>query len=432
MAWPCLTAVRKWTAHLLLALAVVAWACGGGASGAPKPAKKGASAACKQPAGKDAKAADGDEADDDDDDDDEGVRFNLAGACAKLTGGVSYTYQSANQAASGLPLFVNRNGTVSRGISSNSVSANIGLETTRQTNLGELKTTVAAEWSKATDDGTQNGTAYVSGWSVGLRGLTVGYTGSLMSFWEGDFLSTVNAPARSANTIVYEQEIDDRNKVSVGLESNLPTTPQDLSGLTSFAFSEPVYTLRWRNESDAATFQFSGLVRRADFSASPLLPFFPDTATVRTGWAGSFGFTLPLQFIAADDEMSFQATYAVDAASYLGISTDLTTYQNTVRSTGPTNGWSAVASMHHVWSEQFESNAFGSYVKLNADLLLAKPEAKSFRSGINLFWKPIDKLKFGVELDTVDIKLDPGGVLGLFDGAGGRAYIGYLSISAEL
>jgi hypothetical protein len=424
MAW-------RW---VVLALAA-AWACGP-ALAAPKADKKEVPAACKK-AGKDDKSKgkskkSASKDDDDDDDDDEGVRFDLAGACAKLTGGVSYTYQQAKQSGARIPVIVNKNGTMSSGNVSNSVSANIGLETTRQTSLGEFKTTVAADWSKATDDGTQNGTVQVTGWSVGLGGLTVGYTGSLMSFWEGDFLSTASAPARAANTIVYEYKFDDRNKFSVGLESNLPTTPQTLTGLQSFEFSNPVYTARWRYESDDVTFHLSGLARRADFSKSPLVPLFPTTATERTGWAGSAGVRLPMNFIADDDEFNTQWTYAVDASSYLGISTDLTTYQNTVRSTGPTTGWSAVASFHHVWSEKFESNIFGSYVALRADLLPAKPEVQTLRTGINLFWKPLDKVKFGIEFGTVDMKLDPNGVLGVFNGVSGRAYIGYLSMGVEL
>ncbi len=418
---------------VMLALAAL-WACGP-AVAAPKAAKKDAPAACKQTSDKDdkkkhKKSSKSDD-DDDDDDDDEGVKFDLAGGCAKLTGGASYTYQQSKTTAGGLPLFVNKNGTVSSGSISNSASANLGLETTRQTNLGEFKTTGAVEWSKATGDGTQNGTVAVTGWSVGLGGLTVGYTGTLMSFWEGDFLTTANSPGRSANTIVYEREIDDHT-ISVGLESNLPTTPQTVTGLKNIDFSDPVYTLRYRYEFDDATYHLSGLARRADFSNSPLLPLFPNTATVRTGWAASAGVRLPVKFIGEDDEFSVQGTYAVDASSYLGISTDLVVYQRTVRSTGPTTGWSAVASYHHVWSEQFESNIFGSYVNLRADLLLAKPEARTFRSGVNLFWKPIDKLKFGIELGYVDMKPEPNGVLGIFDGAGGRGYIGVFSMSAEL
>ncbi|MDP1908600.1 MAG: hypothetical protein Q8K85_09870 [Hyphomicrobium sp.] len=91
---------------------------------APNAAKKEVPAACQQKADKDA----GDDADDNDEEDDEGVRFDLAGACAKLTGGVSYTYQKAQKTASGLPVFVNKNGTVSAGSSSHSVSANVGPE----------------------------------------------------------------------------------------------------------------------------------------------------------------------------------------------------------------------------------------------------------------------------------------------------------------
>jgi hypothetical protein len=427
MAW-------RWVIVTLAAL----WAYGP-AVAAPKGKadKKEVPAACKASPDKDAKKKQGkksksdDDDDDSDDDDDEGVRFDLAGGCAKLTGGASYTYQQTKQSGVGLPLIVNKNGTVSSGSASNSVSANIGLETTRQTNLGEFKTTVAAEWSKATGDGTSSGTAAVTGWSVGLGGLTVGYTGTLMSFWEGDFLTTANSPGRSANTVVYEREIDDHT-ISVGVESNLPTTPQTYTGIKSFDFSDPVYTMRYRYEFDDTTFHLSGLVRRADFSNSPLLPFFPNTSAVRTGWAGSAGVKLPVKFVGEDDEFSVQATYASDASSYLGISTDLVVYQRTVRSLGPTTGWSAVASYHHVWSDQFESNIFGSYVNLRADLLLAKPEARTFRSGVNLFWKPVDKVKFGVELGYVDVKLEPNGVLGIFDGAGGRGWIGLFSMSAEL
>jgi hypothetical protein len=409
-----------------------AWSGMANASTAPKSTKKG-SVVCKSSGDK---AGKDDEDEDDDSDDEEGVRFALAGGCAKLTGGVSYTYQQAKQTGTNLPIFVNKNGTVSSGSISNTVSANVGLEVTRQVGPAELKTSVSADWSKATGDGTQNGTAEVSGWSVGLGGkigtLTVGYTGTLMSFWEGDFLTTANSPSRSASTITYEYKIDDRNTVAAALESNLPTTPDAETGIKSFDFADPVYTLRWRYESDDLTTQLSGLVRRADFSESPLLPFFPDTATVRTGWALSAGVKVPVKFVGEDDEFNTQWTYASDASSYLGIGTDLTVYQHTVRSLGPTTGWSAVAGYHHVWSEQFESNAFASFVKLQANLLFVSPEARSLRTGINLFWKPIDHLKFGVEFGTVDMKFDPHGVHGIFDGANGRAYIGVFSVSAEL
>ena len=137
MAW-------RW---VLLALAAL-WACGPAAA-APKvkAGKKEVPAACK-PADeggksktKSKKSASKDD-EDDEDEDDEGVRFDLAGACAKVTGGVSYSYQQAKQTGARVPVIVNKNGTVSSGNVSNSVSANIGLETTRQTNLGEFKTTV--------------------------------------------------------------------------------------------------------------------------------------------------------------------------------------------------------------------------------------------------------------------------------------------------
>ena len=436
MAWRFLLC-----ALLVACAALAATADSEAKSGAKSAAKNGAPPACRSAddrAGGKADAAGDDDADDEDDDDGDagGVRFQVAGTCAKVTGGVSYTYQQASQTASGLPLFVNSNGTVTSGSFSNTVSANIGLELTRATPVGELKTTVSADWSKATGDGTPNGSGKMSGWSAGLSNtlgvLTVGYTGTLMSFWEGDSLTTANAPGRSASMIVYEYRLDDHNTIAAGLESNLPTTPQTYVGIQSFNLSDPVYTLRWRHERDDFTVHLSGVLRRADFSQSPLLPFLPNTATVRTGWGVSAGLKLPVRALGEDDEFNTQWTYTSDAASYLGISTDLTMYQHTVRSLGPTTGWSAVGGYHHVWSDEFESNAFASFVSLDANLLLASPRARSLRTGINLFWKPVDHLKFGIEFGTVDLRLEPNGVRGIFDGAGGRAYIGVFSVSAEL
>lgn len=362
---------------------------------------------------------------------DSGRYFAVGDNCIKLNAGVSYSYQGTKQVA-GVPRFVNRNGTVSQNTMSQSVTANTGLEVARQTSLGEFKVTTGAEWSKSTDDGTTSGSAYFTGWSVGLDGLTVGYTGTLMSFWEGSFLTSASSPGRSATSIVYEHGLDDQNIVAAGVESSLPTTPNADTDIWSFDFSSPVYALRWRRQTDALTTHLSGVVRRADFSRSPLLPFLPSTATIRTGWAVSAGMNIATPFIADGDALSFQATYAVDASSYLGTTNDLVVYQSIVRSTGPTKGWSAVASYHHEWSEEFESNVFASFVSVEAELLAARPQSETFRSAVNLFWKPVERLKFGIELGYVDIAIEPNGFAGYFNGNSGRSYIGTLSVSAEL
>ncbi|MBS0535773.1 MAG: porin [Proteobacteria bacterium] len=401
----------------------------GAACATPKTgaAKKAGAASCQS-----GKAASQDSDDEDDnEDDDEGVRFAVGDGCAKVTAGVTYTYQGTRQVV-GVPRIVNRNGTVTQNTMSQSVTASSGLEYTRQTSLGEFKSTIAGEWSKSTDDGTTNGSAYFTGWSVGLGGLTVGYTGSLMSFWEGNFLTSASSPSRSATTIVYEHQLDAANKLAAGVESNLPTSPNADTNIWEFDFSNPIYSLRWRRETDALTTHLSGIVRRADFSSSPILPLLPNTAGDRTGWAASFGLKVPVKFIADGDEVSAQATYAVDASSYLGTTNDLVVYQSIVRSVGPTKGWSAVASYHHEWSDEWESNVFASFVSVKADLLLADPESKTFRAAVNVYWKPVKHLKFGAELGYVDMTIAPNGVAGYFTGNGGRAYIGTLSVSAEL
>lgn len=361
----------------------------------------------------------------------EGVRFAVGEACAKVTAGVSYSYQSNKQIA-GVPRIVNRNGTVTQNTVSQSVTASTGLEVTRQTSLGEFRMTTGAEWSKSTDDGTTSGSAYFTGWSVGLAGLTFGYTGTLMSFWESNFSTSASSPGRSATSIVYEHALDEANKLAIGLESNLPTSPNADTGIWDIDFSNPVYALRWRRETPWLMTHVSGIVRRADFSNSPLLPFLPNTSSTRTGWAASGGLRLPTPFVTPGDEIAFQATYAVDASSYLGTTNDLVVYQSVVRSLGPTKGWSAVASYHHEWSEQFESNIFASFVTVKADLLLAKPSSDTFRTAVNLYWKPVERLKFGIELGYVDLKIEPNGFAGYFNGNGGRAYIGTLSVSAAL
>lgn len=362
---------------------------------------------------------------------DSGAFFAIGETCAKVSAGVSYSYQRTSQSA-GVPRIVNRNGTVSQNTDSQTLTANAGLELARQTSLGLLRSSIAGEWSKSTGDGTVSGSAYFTGWSLGFDGLTVGYTGTLMSFWEGSFLTSASSPSRSATSVVYEHALDDANKIAVGVESSLPTSPNASTDIWSFDFSSPVYALRWRRETESLTTHLSGVVRRADFSRSPLLPFLPDTATTRTGWATSAGVTIPTPFIADGDAFSFQATYAVDASSYLGTTNDLVVYQSTVRSAGPTKGWSAVASYHHEWSEKLESNVFASFVSVKAELLAAKPRSDTFRTAVNLFWKPVDKLKFGVELGYADIAIEPNGFAGYFSGNSGRSYLGTLSVSAEL
>lgn len=365
------------------------------------------------------------------DNDDSGAYFSLGDNCVKLSAGVSYSYQGAKQSA-GVPRIVNRNGTISQSTMSQTATANTGLEMTRQTSLGEFKSTIAGEWSKSIGDGTTSGSAYFTGWSVGLGGLTAGYTGTLMGFWEGNFLTSASSPGRSATSIVYDHWLDDFNRVAIGVESSLPIWPNADTDIWSFDFSSPVFAMRWRHEADAFTSHVSGIVRRADFSNSPLLPFLPNTATSRTGWAASFGMIIPVQFVGDSDQFSFQTTYAVDASSYLGTTNDLVVYQSVIRSTGPTKGWSAVAAYHHDWSEAFESNIFASYVTIEAELLAAKPTSDTFRSAVNLFWKPRERLKFGVELGYVDIAITPNGFAGYFNGNSGRSYIGTLSVSAEL
>ena len=347
--------------------------------------------------------------------------YDFKGWCASLNYGASYTYQNAQNSGAGLPVIVNKNGTMSSAQSSDSLAGYAGFQMMRHSDLGDITATGSASWSKATDDGTQNGSASVSGWSLGLDSLTVGYTGTLMSFWSGDFLSVANAPQRAANTVVYEYDGIKNNNIAFGLESNLPTTPQTQTGPTSFDFSNPVYTLRWLHSSDEMTFYMAGLLRKADFPVSP------SQSTTRTGWVESVGVTLPMAFVAKGDSFSTQWTRASDASSYLGTNVDWTTYQQSVATTGPTTGWSAVSSFHHVWSEQFESNIYSSYVTVAVNLPVRQVESSTVNSGINLFWRPKKSLRFGIEFEKITGSVSTPGVSDL----SANSSVGILSMAYD-
>lgn len=370
--------------------------------------------------------------DEDDEDEDEeektatGVKFDLWGACAEVTATLTGSHQrELSKQPADFPTTFRRDGTPSGKSVLNTLTAGARLETARRTALGELKTAFDAQWS--VDDDAAIGAASVNELTASLGGLTAGYTDSLMNFWSGDFSFQTTSPQRTVGLVAYEHAISETMKLSVAVESGLPTSRSAADGIQSVNFDAPLFTARWRYDTDDLELHLSGLVREAKFQSTAVLPFLA-TSSTRTGWAASFGATLPLPSLGEDDELGMQATWASDASPYLGTAQDLSSLSNTLRTTGPTVGWSVIASLHHVFTGQWKSNAFVSYLALDAELLAARPSVRTRRAGANLQFLPVEALTLTWELGYVETDLDPGGIAGFLTGTGGRALNGYFTV----
>ncbi len=355
------------------------------------------------------------------------MRFDLAGACATLGGSVGTYHQNTLDRTAGFPTRITRSGTPSSARISNTLDASLTLDTTRTTALGDLDTAFGLKWTKASDDETRAGSVSVQSLSASLAGWTVGYTDSLMNFWSGDFQFSATAPSRSVGVVSYERELREGLKLALAVESGLPSSRQNTDGIASIDFNSPLLTARLRYEQEEGPeLHLSGLVRRAEFSADPRIPFLPGTATTRTGWAVSFGATLPVPVFGEDDSFSMQATYAVDASPFLGTAVDLSSLASIVPTTGATRGWSVVGSFTHAWTETLESNVFASHLALEAQLLRAQPSVATTRLGANLYWKPFKGFRLGAEIGYLRTDIDANGVAGVFNGVSGSGVVGYL------
>lgn len=355
-----------------------------------------------------------------------GIKFDLWGACAEVSGSLTGSQQRQLWSEpSGFSGLVTRRGTAARRTTVQTVTAVGRLETTRETSLGELKTAGAVTWSADDDSGV--GTATFSELYGALAGFTVGYTDSLMNFWSGDFSFTANAPQRTIGLVSYQYDLSDDASIAVAVESGPPTTRSSTDGLRSITTTNPVLSSRFRYETDDLTVHLSGLLREARFEPHTLLPFL-NRPTTRTGYAVSFGTTVPVKALGEDDEFSMQATYAVDAVSYLGTTQDLSQLSTTLRTTGPSVGWSVVGSFQHSWSEQWKSNVFASYLALDAELRISQPTVRTKRAGANLQFLPVETLSITGELGYVDTELNADRAIGFFDGTSGRALISYVTV----
>jgi len=330
-----------------------------------------------------------------------GYRFDLAGACARVSGSINNVFQNN--------LYVHvTDGQPTTPTSINTTTASASLDTNRATALGTLTTGTMVQWQKATNDDTDAGRVTVQSLYGSLGGLTAGYTSSLMDFWSGDFAFLATVPNVSIGIVSYEHAITNNIKIAIAAESGLPSSSQASKGIEGLDTSSPDATARVRyTTASNLTVHLSGLVRRADFPAVGRSPAYSET-----GWALAAGVTTPFPVTGQRDSVSMQIDYAVNAVQVLGTVADLKQSEQ-YGAIGPTKGWDAVASINHPWTETIESNALISYVAVDVDAQRAKPSARSLRLASNVYWRPFEHLRLGAEIGWVHAQINADGLTGL-------------------
>jgi hypothetical protein len=307
------------------------------------------------------------------------------------------------------------------------INPDFRIESAKRTNHGALKTAFEIDWSYNTDTGPDS-VPTLDEASITYVGFTVGYTDSLMNFWDSsDFQFTVSAPNRTSYLISYQYSFTDELKGAIAVEAGSPTS----RGATTWQLpnAPPYFTTQLRYDKNDWTLHTSAAAHEIDVRGAPLLGV---SSASRWGWAASSGVTIPFKFIAKDDTASAQVTYAVDSSIFLGTPADVSSLAARFPTTGPTRGWSAVASYHHDWSNKWASNAFVSHIALDLDLVLTKPSVRTTRIGANLTYQPREKWQIGVEVDVLDTQIDINGPLGILPSTSLKGQTAYLWIKYDL
>lgn len=191
----------------------------------------------------------------------------------------------------------------------------------------------------------------------------------------------------------------------------------------------PYYSARLRYEQNDWTMHASATMHELDVRGPPLLT---GPLEKRRGWAASAGATIPFGFVAEDDELSFQATYAVDSSIFLGTSSDISFLAATIPTTGPVKGWSAVVSYLHNWNDDWSSNIFVSHLALDLDLTITRPSVRTTRFGANLVYQIDNHWQAGIEFGYIKAEIDINGVRGIINGASLSGQTGYLWLQYKL
>lgn len=377
-------------------------------------------------------------------------QFALAGACVELSGSASFIYQKVlDSKGDAIPVFSTQRGPVFRpgnpglglgflnsanqqvpSTHLNTADFSVRFDTTRKTAAGDLTTGFEVKYEKTSDD-TGNGTLTLTEGIVSWAGFKTGYTDSLMNFWNGDFQFSATAPQRTVAVASYDFKLTENLKLTLAAETGVPTTRSGADTFAPVSWDDPVAAARLYYETDDLTMQMAGMYHEIKVGGgNTFLARFGRTQQERlSGWATTFGLTKPTPKISEGSEFSMQATYAVNASSYLGTTGDLSAFAAVVPVPGETRGWSVVGSYHHVWSEHWKTNVMASHIALDITLSRLAPAANSTRYAANLIWKPVESLQIGGELGWVDFTLKSNGVFGFFPIESGSALVGYLFVT---
>jgi hypothetical protein len=368
---------------------------------------------------------------DDDDDDVKPVpawkRFAWEEACVEISAELTLIYQKQKASASAVSLISSRQGTLSNTSELKTLNPTLDINTTRQTALGELKTTFSLDYTKTSTDGN-NGLNTLSDATVSWAGIKAGYTDSQVNFWDGDFQFTATSPKRTVGLAGYEFKLGKDWTLTFAYETGLPTTQVPGSRFITWFPDDPVGSARLYYDADDVTFALAGLIKEASISGNhPLLTFLgrPQEFS-EIGWVTTIGATVPVKWGKDGSAFSMQATYAVNASPYLGTAADFSSLASTIAVPVTTEGWSIVGSYHHVWSDRWETNVFASYLALDISTPNFHPTIRTQRYAANLIWKPVDDFKIGAEIGYVKSELDFGGPFGLLKGISGTGKIAYL------
>jgi hypothetical protein len=207
------------------------------------------------------KAAKSDD-DDDDEDDSEGVTFRVGAACVGITG----EFDTIGQAATVAEPRLSRS---KPSTSSVTLKPDVRFETALPTQLGNFKTAFEIDYSYLTSTGFEQSPTLDEATAAYL-GLTVGYTESLMNFWDSsDFQFTASAPNRSSYLVSYERSLTDELAAAFAVEAGPSTT----RGADTWRLpnTPPYYTGRLRYEKEDWVLHASGAYHELETRAPPLL-----------------------------------------------------------------------------------------------------------------------------------------------------------------
>ena len=351
-------------------------------------------------------------------------RFKAGDTCVEFTNTLNAAYQNLMRSSGGLPTPPRRGSASTDNPRVTTFSYSPSLATTTPTAVGDLKTAFELSVEYTSDDSSVVTT--LSEGTVALAGATVGYTDSVMNFWDGSgFQSTATAPSRTVGVVRYEHKIFENSKLALSLESGVATSKVSSTEFAPIYTDDPVLAGRWLYETDPLTLDLAAMVHELKYGGTSLPRLVSSSGSVM-GWAVTAGATVAVPFIGDDDNVSMQATYAVNASPYLGTSSDLSTLAGIIPFQVDTRGWSAVASYHRAWSDQWESNFFVSRLALDIDLPSATPTLRTTRLAANVKWSPVDYFSIGAELGYLHGAIDPNGTSGILTGGSGEQLTGYL------